>query len=64
MGGELLFEGFDGAAISNINLTFVEDIVRQSGSPKLDKLISSGTNTLSSTNWVLLGGAFLLNSIV
>lgn len=37
MGGELLFEGLDGAAISNKTLSFIIDMKKQSGNFGFDK---------------------------
>ena len=46
MGAELLLEGLDGTYISNETMSFLLDMMRQSGNPVIDKNILEGAKMM------------------
>ena len=61
MGGEYLFEGLDGAEVSDEILEFIIDAQRQSGSPIFDNISNYVTKNMIYMYWIGLLIAFALN---
>ncbi len=64
MGGEYLFEGLDGAEVSDEILEFIVDAKRQSGSPIFDNVSNYVTQNLVYMYWIGLIIAFALNFLM
>ena len=64
MGGEFLFEGLDGAEISDKTLEFLIDVQRQSGSPTFDSISNYLAEKISIINWIIFGIAILLHLLL
>ncbi len=64
MGGEYLFEGLDGAEVSDEILEFIFDAKRQSGSPIFDNTSNYVTQNTIYMYWIGLLIAFALNFIL
>ena len=61
MGGEYIFEGLDGAEVSDEILEFIVDAKRQSGSPIFDNVSNYVTQNTIYMYWIGLLIAFALN---
>ena len=64
MGGEYIFEGLDGAEVSDEILEFIVDARRQSGSPIFDNVSNYVTQNTIYMYWIGLLIAFELNFIL